>query len=396
MNSLTQDYPAMLLREHESPCLSLYQPTHRQHPENLQDPIRFRNLVKKLEDSLRRKYASRDIPALLRPFHALADDKAFWNHAGDGLAVLGAPNWFGAYRLQRPVAELTVVADSFHTKPLLRIVQSADRYQILGLSKSAFKVFEGNRDALDELTPIDGVPQTADELLGRDTDNREGAHRAYGPSGASNVSHRGAAVRHDAGVVTRHGTDVKQDADDRDTEHFFRAVDRAVQEHCSQPSGQHLILAALPQHHDLFRSVSTNPQLMREAIDTYPDALSIDALRERAWQLLQPHYLERLAGFVEAFGAARSGSRGAGDLSDIAQAAIAGRVETLLIEADRLIPGRFDAATGAVAMAELDNPRVDDLLDDLGEHVLRKGGEVIIVPAERMPTRTGAAAIYRF
>ena len=29
--------------------------------------------------------------------------------------------------------------------------------------------------------------------------------------------------------------------------------------------------------------------------------------------------------------------------------------------------------------------RHDDLLDDLGEHALKTGGEVVIVPAERMP-----------
>lgn len=32
MNSLIQDYAAILRAEHEAPCLSLYQPTHRQHP----------------------------------------------------------------------------------------------------------------------------------------------------------------------------------------------------------------------------------------------------------------------------------------------------------------------------------------------------------------------------
>ena len=30
------------------PCQSLYQPTHRRHPDNQQDPIRFRHLVKAL------------------------------------------------------------------------------------------------------------------------------------------------------------------------------------------------------------------------------------------------------------------------------------------------------------------------------------------------------------
>ncbi|MCB1623956.1 MAG: hypothetical protein KDI32_05175, partial [Pseudomonadales bacterium] len=301
MNELTQDYPELLLREHESPCLSLYQPTHRRHPENAQDPIRFRNLVKVLEESLLKKYASRDVGAWLRPFAELAQDRGFWNHTADGLAVLAAPGLFRTYRLQRPTVELAVVADSFHTKPLLRIAQSADRYQILGLSKHAYKMFEGNRDALDEMPPIDDLPQTAKELLALDADAREGAHRVYGRAGTVSL-----------GGTTRHGTDVKQDADDRDTEHFFRAVDQAVRRHYSEHPGQRLILAALPQHHHLFRTVSDNPHLMSDTIDVHPDSLTIDELRERAWQLVQPHYLNRLAGFVDAFGAARSRRPGEG------------------------------------------------------------------------------------
>lgn len=382
MHSLTHDYPAVLLAEREAPCLSLYQPTHRQHPDNVQDPLRFRNLVKQLAASLRKQYPARDIPSLLRPFDALAEDREFWNHTGDGLAVLGAPDFFRVYRLQRPVAELTVVADSFHAKPLMRIAQSADRYQILGLNRHAFKVFEGNRDALVELPPIGGVAQTADEWLGKARDAREGAHRAYGPDGSA--------------AVTRHGTDVKQDAEDRDTQQFFRAVDAAVLKHCSQPSGQPLILAALPQHHHLFRAVSTNRSLIAEAIDVDPDALSLDALRERAWQVMQPHYLQRLAGLVESFGTAAAKGRGADGLRAIAEAAVGGRVETLLIEAERLFPGHIDPTSGAITTANLAHPDVDDVLDDLGEIVLRKGGEVIVVPAERMPSNTGVAAIYRF
>jgi hypothetical protein len=380
MSSLAQDYPAILSGDHESPCLSLYQPTHRQHPDNTQDPIRFRNLVKMMEASLQQKYPKREIKPLMQPFEALADDRSFWNHTADGLAVLSAPGLFRVYRLQRPVAELVVVADSFHTKPLMRITQSADRYQILALSRNAFKVFEGNRDALDEMLPIEGVPQTADELLGKDADGREGAHRTYGPTGNA----------------AWHGTDVKQDATDRDTEQFFRAVDRAVLQHCSQPSGMRLILAALPEHHHQFRAISSNPFLLKEALDVHPDALPLDALRERAWQLVQPYYLERLAGLVEAFGAAAANGQGADKLGEIAKAAIDGRIATLLIEADRLIPGTIDVAHGKLTLGDLTDPVVDDVLDDLGEHVLKAGGEVVIVPAERMPTQSGAAAIYRF
>ena len=380
MNSLTHDYPAVLLRNEETPCLSLYQPTHRQHPDNVQDPIRFRNLVKEMAESLRQKYPKREMASLLEPFEALADNKAFWNHTADGLAVLGAPGMFRAYRLHRPVAELVVVADSFHTKPLMRITQSADHYQVLGLSRNSFKLFEGNRDSLLEVQPLGHATQTSDGMLGKDDDNREGAHRAYGPTGDA----------------AWHGTDVKQAASDRDTEHFFRAVDQAVMQRYGQSGGMGLILAALPEHHHLFRSVSKNPMLLKEALDVNPDAMSLDALRERAWQLIQPYYLDRLAGLVDAYGVATGKAQGSDALGDIAKAALEGRVATLLIEADRIIPGHINAATGKVTVGKLDDPEVDDLLDDLGELVLKSGGVVVMVPAERMPTTTGAAAVYRF
>jgi len=35
-------------------------------------------------------------------------------------------------------------------------------------------------------------------------------------------------------------------------------------------------------------------------------------------------------------------------------------------------------------------------MDDLGELVLKTGGRVVVVPADRMPTKTGAAATFRF
>lgn len=380
MNSLAQDYPAILFGLHEAPCLSLYQPTHRRNPENTQDPIRFRNLVKKMEESLRQEYPKREMESLIQPFKALAEDRGFWNHTADGLAVLSAPGLFRVYRLQRPVAELVVVANSFHTKPLMRIAQSADRYQILALSRNAFKVFEGNRDVLSELLPFEAVPQADNGQLGSAIGDREGAHRAYGPSGSSAWA----------------GTDVKQDAVDNDTDTFFRAVDRMVLQRYSKPSGMRLILAALPEHHHRFRAISHNPFLIKEALDVHPDNLSLDALRERAWQLQQPYYLERLAGLVETFGAATAKDQGTDILNDIAKAAVAGRIATLLIEADRIIPGNIDSASGEITVSELTHPETDDVLDDLGELVLKAGGEVVIVPVERMPTQSGAAAIYRF
>lgn len=382
MDAIEHDYNSVLLASHEPPCLSLYQPTHRAHPEKQQDPIRFRNLLRELELSLRRRYADRESAPILRPLYDLAEDGRFWNRALDGIAAFAARDLFKVYRLQRRVRELAVVADSFHTKPLIRILQSADRYHVLGLNRQKARLFEGNRYALDEVELPAGFPQKIADVVGFQEGEPERTNRVYGRPGT--------------GWTTRHGTDIRQDEIDSGIERFFRAVDEAVLTHFSKPLGMPLLLAALPEHHHLFRAVSRNPALMADAIDADPGALTLDELRERAWQRILPRYLERLSGLVERFGAARANNLGSDDLAEIARAAVAGRVSNLLIEADREVPGHFDPVTGAIEFAALDDPGVDDLLDDVGEQTLKTGGEVVVVPAERMPTDSGIAAIYRF
>ena len=83
-------------------------------------------------------------------------------------------------------------------------------------------------------------------------------------------------------------------------------------------------------------------------------------------------------------------------LADVAMAALGGRVRTLLVDDDRVVPGRVDRTTAHVSHGALDDPHNDDILDDLAEIVLRMGGDVVMVPKDRMPSITGIAAIYRF
>ena len=136
MDALERDYRTVLLANHEPPNLSLYQPTHRSHPDKQQNQIRYRNLVKELKLSLERKYSDRESAPILRPFYDLSDDVDFWNYVLESIAIFATSNFFKVYRLRRPVRELALVADSFHTKPLMRILQSSDRYLVLGSTGS--------------------------------------------------------------------------------------------------------------------------------------------------------------------------------------------------------------------------------------------------------------------
>lgn len=381
MNKQASEYPAVVFASQAPPCLSLYQNTHRRYPENQQDPIRFRNLVKELEESLAGKYPKREIEPLLRPYYNLSEDHRFWNHTLDGLAVLGAPGMFKIYKLQEDVKDRAVVSDSFYTKPLLRIFQSHDRYQVLGLTRNEIRLYEGTKDSLDEVPLAGGVPRTLVEALGGETTAPHQTVASYG--GAK-------------GPAMHHGHGSKRDEDKLDAERFFRIVDKGILEHHSQPSGLSLLLAALPENQGLFRQISQNPYVLKEGIDTNPDALEMQKMHQKAWEVFEPENRKRLRDRVEAYGDAQSKGLGSGDVEDIAKAAVAGTIDTLLVDSDIHVPGRLDRVIGSVAFDEPDNPAAGDVLDDIGELVLKKGGTVHVIPTEKMPSLTGLAAIFRF
>ncbi|HYN44336.1 MAG TPA: hypothetical protein VE129_21345, partial [Thermoanaerobaculia bacterium] len=275
---LTLESLAALTSAKETPCLSLYQPTHRRPPEKRQDPIRFRNLVKELETSLRQEYPAVEAQLLLKPFEALAHDDRFWEQTLDGLAVLAGPHDFHVFTLPLPVEELAIVASSFHTKPLRRFLQSVDRYQVLGLTLDAVRLFEGDRHGLAEVDLVPEVPRTITAALGGELTESHQTVASYGGVGG------GSSPMH-------HGQGAKMEEVEIDTTRFFRAVDRAVLERYSRPSGLPLILAALPEHHHLFRDVSQNPLLVADGIRFNPDSVAAGELGSLAWEVMEPRYL---------------------------------------------------------------------------------------------------------
>jgi hypothetical protein len=354
-----------LFTEREGPCVSIYMPTERQFSGNATDVERYRQLVRKISTSLATEFPAAKSEALLEPLHELAGNARFWEHTLDGLAVLRSPDYYKVYKLQRAVPERAIVADSFHTKPLLRIAQSADRFHVLAITRDHARLFLGDRYSLDEVQTDPGFPHTIAEALGEtDWDGQEYTHGS--------------------------------DEIDQATQRFFRVVDKAVMDRYSKPFGVPLLLAALPQNQPAFRAVSKNTQLIEEGIAINPDALKADGLRERAWAIVEPRYRARLAGFVDDYHAGKARGLATDNLDEIAMAVLGGRVRVLLVEDDRVIGGRINRETGSIEYGDITDAHTDDLLDDLAEFALRMAGEVVIVEAASMPTKTGAAAVFRF
>src|SRR5690606_32987482 len=141
-----------------------------------------------------------------------------------------------------------------------------------------------------------------------------------------------------------------------------------------------LILFADGQYHSMWRDITRNPMLLDEGVTLDPDNLDDDRIRQEAWNVYEPIYLQRIEHLAGKFQAAHAHNMGSERLDHVAQAAAAGRVGSLMLADNAHIPGRLDPASGKVRKADLADPQVDDVLDDLAEMVLKMDGQVVAVP----------------
>lgn len=146
------------------------------------------------------------------------------------------------------------------------------------------------------------------------------------------------------------------------------------------------MLAALLEHCSLFQKVNENPFLLPQGLIINPSSVSPDKLIDMAWEIMEPEYMRKLDSLVDKFEQARAHGKGRGDIKKVAVAAVEGRVDTLIIEANRMIAVRItNLVKGNTQKMDLEDPKIDDLLDDMGELVTKKGGQVMVLHTEKMP-----------
>jgi hypothetical protein len=174
---------------------------------------------------------------------------------------------------------------------------------------------------------------------------------------------------------------------------YYRAVAEALASYLADDRTP-VVLAGPPLLQAEYRAVGSGPEPLEGGIDTGPRQPSRRALHARAL-----HVVEEDAALVRAEVLAQVASAAGSatfDLAEIARAAAGGRVRAFVHAPDVRVWGRFDPATGEIVIHDRQRDATDaDPLDDIAEAVLLSGGHVFAVPADAIPGRHAAAALYR-
>ena len=345
-----------LLADGAGPHLSLYLPTHRRHPDRKQDSTRLHSLLHRAKELLETRYAVGDAEAFLEPLRQL-EEEPHWEHSLDGLAVFRTETSMAIYRLPMAVPEIVVVADTFHTKPLLRFLSANARYLVLSVSQNEVALHEGTSYGTGAVD-LHGVPKSFREAIGVPDFDR-----------TFESSYLRGAVFHGRGP----GRELKKE----ELLRFFNGIDHGLHEYLKDEQVP-LLLAAVDYYHPIYKQANRYPGLLEEGLVGNYERANEDKIHADAWPIVSRVFEARVDARKERF-AERMGTGLASDqIEEIGRAAVAGRVECLFVAEDESAPE--DA----------------DVLDDLAEVAFQRGAEVYVLPRASMPGTGPIAAIYRF
>ena len=374
---IVTEFPHPLMEKGKRPVISIYVDTHIKKPDRLENPIRFKNLVKEAQASLKDK-EFKGFKDLFSLFKEMEEDALFWEGATESMAILGDEEECIVYKLPVNVKSLAIVSDSFYIKPLLRSFQSNGHYHVLGLNRDNFVLFEADRYGITEI-PVDARDATMEGVLGTE---KTAPHLSVASIGGDQSMYHGHGGAKDERKV--------------DQEKFFRHVDTFVLEQYSNKQKIPLILVSPDEHQGEFRKLSKNNYLIDEGIKIDGDALDKKNLYEKVQDVIQELFKKELKDRMATFSEAHAKDLGSDDVVQIGRAIAEGKVASLYLEENTVHPGRFDPQLGTVVQGEIADPRVGDVYDDMAEVVLSRGGEVLILEKDEMPTERDLAAVYRY
>ena len=377
-----EELKATFGERHEAWCVSLYMPTHRAGRDMEQDPIRCRNLLRRVEERLLSKgLRTPEVQELLKKPQRVLQDQAFWQRQSDGLAVFFSARAEHYFRVPLTFPELVVTARRFHVKPLLPLLTGDGLFHILALSQNQVRLLEGTRQTVDEVD-LQGIAQSLGEAFPEAAADKQLQFHTGTPSGSG----RRAAIFH--------GQDFSDDTKDKILR-WFRLIDRKVNDLLADGRSP-LVLAGVDYLFPLYRDVNTYARLLDQGVAGNPEGLKPEELQQRAWRLVGPVFKEARGEAAARYRQLAGTGQTTTDVKEAVLAARHGRVEVLFTAIGLQVWGHFDPAQDQLQVHQSPEPGDEDLLDLAAIETLIKGGTVYAVAPDEVREFSPLAAIFRY
>lgn len=376
MNLSNKNLQQLLKKDIKGTQLSIYLPTHpSSNSQSLaQDTTRLKNALKEVKSDP--KYDERELGDTLKQLYELIENLEFWKHQDVGLAIFANSDGYDYYNLPYETTEVAYIKNKFVVSPLFIMHSIMTEFYVLDINLSKPRLLKSNNGTLSVVDDT-SIPASFEDTSARDEYKAELQHKA--------------APRGSGGDNRYHGHS-PSDTVDQDTSQYLRLVADAVDDFMSDQDRPLLLVGEqsrvgnlrpnLKYEHTLDQSIDGN-------FETYTPQTLYDATIE----VMRDNEAKKRSKLIDQLLSSDpklvvSGSE------DIAEAAQAGRVESIYVPAYK--------RTADTVQPGVSESIILQLPDDISEFesvirdVLSQAGSVVAVEIDAHPEVNDIKALCRF
>jgi hypothetical protein len=239
-------------------------------------------------------------------------------------------------------------------------------FAILALSRNEVRLFEGSRHAVREVD-MKHLPESMSSALKiRQRPNLSPSGPLQGEEGQKELYRQ-----------------------------FFHQVDRAIQPWLAANRAP-LVLAGVDSLWPIYRKASHYRRIVDEGIPGSPEGMRADELHEQAWPLVQARFAAPRKAALAKYESLAGTGMTANNLPEILNAALDGRVESLFVNWNADVFGRYDRSTRTTTVLTNDEPGAIDLTTRAARLAHATGAAVYSGLPPHVPADGPVTAIFRY
>lgn len=335
--------------EKNTPCVTVSLNTHRTYPENAQDIILLKNLLKEAEERVVKEFGKRPVSSLLEKLSSV-ESEIDVNYNLDSLHIYLSNDTKEIIKSAWSSNENDVnISDTFNIRSLIKSYNRSEEYFILLLSQNGVILYNAVNDGI------------TNEI--RNNDFPFGENRHYN-------------THSDKGSDSKHLDDLVRE--------FLNTVDKAVVK-MNNETGLNCVVICTEDNYSRLMQVADKPTIYNGYANINYNKTDTHHIAKQGWEIIKTLQHKRR---VEAIGDIKE-AIGQGnvltDLQEIYQASIDGRGDLLMVHQDFVQPVLITGDRTFELATDLTKPDViDDITSNIAWNVLSKNGRVFFTTQDEI------------
>lgn len=339
----------MLAKEKNTPCVTISFNTHRTHPENVQDVVRLKNLLKEAADRVTAEYGKRPVAPILEKLETLSSEIDM-DYNLDSLHIFLSNDTKEIMKTAWSTSNEGVhISENFALRSIIKTYSRSETYLLMLLSQSGVKLFEALNDDIVE------------EVVNEDFPFAENRHYS---------------THADKGSDSKHIDDLVRE--------FLNKVDKALVK-VHNDTGLSCVVICTSDNYSRLQQVADKPSIYLGYAAVDYNKMATHQIVEQSWDIIESLQKERRTQAIAEMKQAAAHGAVLTVLQEIYQASIDGRGDLLIVHQDFsqsviMTSDRTFELTDDLTQRDA----IDDITSNIAWEVLSKKGRVFFTAQDEI------------